>query len=150
MTNEIGASGGSGRSAGTNVTSIGIGRGSGGSGGGSASGGSGGGTTFEISLRDYVDLQSEKTKAQNDARFSEILSRLDRLPSLWQLFAVSAGSIATIFAILAFASDRFDGGLAASAILDAAANAQVERDAIQDAKLDTIIQNFENYTVVPK
>ena len=43
---------------------------------GGGSGGSDGGGTMEDDVRIYVDAQDDKTRAQNDARFAEVLAEL--------------------------------------------------------------------------
>jgi len=108
----------------------------------------------DAGTKDYLDAKVEAVKAQNDARFSEVLGEIrsvgDRVshigsPMTWQQLALTAASvglvlIGVVFAVLSYASDRFDGGLAASALLDAVQNQQFQRDAVQDAKLDEILQ----------
>lgn len=103
----------------------------------------------------YVDKSMETVKAQNDARFSEVLGRLDGLkaqidhaptPLGLTQFLVGAISVAgvvlaVVFSVLAYASDRFDGGLAADAIKDQISLEQIERDKEQDAKLDQILES---------
>ena len=89
-----------------------------------------------IADRAYVDAKAEATRAQNDARFAEILARLDRMPSNWSMAGMIAAATATIFggllAVLAFGGDRFDGGVqAASASIRQAIEASIEAE---DAK----------------
>lgn len=83
----------------------------------------------------------DAVKAQNDARFSEVLSEIRTIKpgASWQQMAgVVFAGITFIFAILAYASDRFDGGISAVAIKDQVSVEQAKRDASQDAKLDKI------------
>lgn len=119
------------------------------------SGGGGGGPTVDAETRRYVDKSMETVKAQNDARFSEVLGRLDGLkaqidhapvPLSFTQFLAGAAAVlgvglALVFAVLAFASDRFDGGLGADAIKDQIAAEQLVRDKAQDAKLDQILES---------
>ena len=122
----------------------------------SAGYGSGGGnTTVDAETKNYLDAKMEAVKAQNDARFSEVLSRLDGikdLPKFWPLVAAIAIAAVTIIGIsvtiLSYASDRFDGGLGASSLVDAITREQAERDAAQDAKLDKILGKLETLSVV--
>ena len=106
---------------------------------------------MDSEIKNYLDAKMDSVKAQNDARFSEVLSRLDGLkdlPKFWPL--VSAIAVATItiigicVAILSYASDRFDGGLGASALIDAITEGQAMREEGQDAKLDKILGKLES------
>lgn len=106
----------------------------------------------------YVDKSMETVRAQNDARFAEVLSRIDivsvkidhapRPLTVLQFLLGSAGALAVtlgvVFAVLAYASDRFDGGLAATAVVDKITSDQLARDSAQDAKLDQIIEAVGN------
>ena len=114
-------------------------------------GGSGGGPTVDSETKNYLDAKMDSVKAQNDARFSEVLSRLDGikdLPKFWPLVSAIAIASVTIIgicvAILSYASDRFDGGLGASALVDAITKEQAQRDEGQDAKLDKIIGKLDS------
>jgi hypothetical protein len=113
---------------------------------GFSGGGGGGGNMMDPSTKDYIDAHDEKTRAQNDARFAEVLAKLDGikdLPKFWPLVAAISIAAITIIgicvAVLSYASDRFDGGLGASSLISAIQAGQAERDASQDAKLDTIL-----------
>jgi len=122
--------------------------------------GSGGGVV-EVSMKDYVDAQDEKTRAQNDARFAEVLSGLGRVdervshiaaPMTWQQLVLTMASvglvlIGVVFAALSYASDRIDGGIAASGLLDEFSQSQAERDVGQDAKLDKIIGKLDAISI---
>jgi hypothetical protein len=125
----------------------GAGGGTGGGGGGSMSGGGSGGSDGLVTWKDYVDAQDGQTRAQNDARFAEVISRLDSLrdlPRFWPLvvsgIVIMTGAIGIVFTVLSYASDRFDGGIAASGLLDTLQQEQEQRDAAQDAKLDQILE----------
>jgi len=118
----------------------------------------------DAETRRYVDKSMETVKAQNDARFSDVLGRLDGLkaqidhaptPLSFTQFMVGAVSVAgvvlaLVFAVLAYASDRFDGGLSADAIKDQIALEQLKRDSVQDAKLDQIIKAVDGLTAAQK
>lgn len=65
----------------------------------------------------YIDVKTEATRAQNDAKFTEVISKIDNFPKplTWQqAAAVMITGIGVMLAILAFAGDRFDGGMAVS------------------------------------
>jgi len=74
---------------------------------------SGGGTTVDTETKNYVDAKTEATRAQNDARFTEVLTKLDeKKPMTWQqCAAIVASGLGIMLAILSFAGDRFDGGM---------------------------------------
>jgi hypothetical protein len=122
---------------------------------GGGGGGGGGGFTVDAETQRYVDKSMDAVKAQNDARFSDVIARLDGLKSQYDhaptplsftQFLVGAVSVAgvvlaLVFSVLAIAGDRFDGGLAADAIKDQIAVEQLARDKTQDAKLDQILKS---------
>lgn len=117
----------------------------------------GGGEEVDTETQRYVDRSMEMVRAQNDARFSEVLSSIKDLksdldskpipPSLWQITGIAFAAIGFTFAILAFASDRFDGGVAASGLVEDAvkriSEAQIARDEAQDETLDDIARNVQ-------
>lgn len=63
----------------------------------------------------YVNARMETVKAQNDARFSEVLAELRKIPSTGTLAWMFAGAVISVIGIiigaLAFGGDRFDGGV---------------------------------------
>lgn len=108
-------------------------------------------------VKDYVDKSMETVRAQNDARFAEVLARLDvmdaRLSSMkpfniWQVVATVAGGVVAILgigiAVLTFSSDRFDSGISSLGIVKEYVDGQRQRDAAQDARLDRIIGTLES------
>lgn len=68
----------------------------------------------------YVDLKADVTRAQNDARFAEVLARLDKMPSVWAMGGMFVAStfavIGALLAFLAYGGDRFDGGMSAASV----------------------------------
>jgi hypothetical protein len=110
-----------------------------------------------VETKDYIDAKVDAVRAQNDARFAEVLanvsvlsSKIDALPSpvsIWQIWGVALSTLGLAIAIAAFASDRFDGGISASAVVDQATSQitanQAKRDAAQDAKLDLILEKLD-------
>ena len=125
----------------------------------SFSGGSGGGPTVDAETQRFVESKVETIKAQNDARFTEVLSRIDGVaskidhapkPVTFLQFLLGAAAalgvtLSIVFAVMAYASDRFDGGLAAVAIKDQIATEQRTRDGTQDAKLNQIIETLGKF-----
>lgn len=112
----------------------------------------------------YVDLKTEATRAQNDTRFVEVLTRLDKMPSIWSvgvMFVVSVVSIVgAVLAFLTFGGDRFDGGVgyAANSVQQAVEAREISQDNAArmdeldtkveavDRKLDVIIEIIRNET----
>lgn len=104
---------------------------------------------MEPASKEYVDLKTALTSAQNDARFAEVLSEIRSLrglvegkPSTWQMvgavFAGAATILGVILAALAYGGDRFDGGIG----LADQRQEQIQRDAEQDAiikRLDALL-----------
>lgn len=113
------------------------------------------GVTLDTETHRYIDKSIEAVKAQNDARFSEVLFELRSLregsitwKQVWGAAAATTISVAGILlTVLAISGDRFDGGLAASSIVESAvqrmATDQTERDAAQDARIDRILNALE-------
>lgn len=121
-------------------------------------GGGGGGRMSDFSAKDYVDARIDQARANTDARFAEVLAKLESLGtkmvtkrSLWEAVAVIVG---IILAVLAFGGDRFDGGVqVAQTSVETAFNAKQlsEENARQikalteaitkrDAQIDTLIE----------
>jgi len=135
---------------GDNVTSLGPrmqGAQNSGSSYGSASGGDGGG--FD---RGYIDARIEAVKAQNDARFAEVISRLDNMhpATWWQNGLLLIGAVGFVFAILSYASDRFDSGVSAMGAIEEQMDAQRDTNAAQDARLDKILRTLEVQSAKPQ
>lgn len=107
--------------------------------------GPGGGDGVDAETKNYVDAKMDSVKAQNDARFAEVIAKLDaiKVPSIWQLASLAAAAVVSLVAIFGVFADRFDGGLAAHSLVDPIMNAQDERDSAQDAKLDRILMEVE-------
>ena len=109
----------------------------------STGGGGGGGDSVDTDTKNYVDAKMEATRAQNDARFAEVLakfdtlsSKIDNLPKPMSVLAFAGMLVTAIvasFTMLGLMSDRFDGGIAASSLISNFQQAQAERDAKQDA-----------------
>ena len=121
---------------------------------GGSSGGAGGGEhgSLEISMKDYIDAQDEKTRAQNDAQFVRIGSKLDNLkvPSIGQIAGIIFVAVGFVFAILAYASDRFDGGLSASSMIHGMKEEQHGRDNKQDLRLNRLLAIVEKAVDKPQ
>lgn len=111
----------------------------------------GGGSSVDTETKNYVDANMRAVKAENNASFSRLEGEIDHIPtppSIWQIAGVVVAGIGALVAIAAFSSDRFDGGIAANAVVDSAisrlAAEQSERDARQDARLEQILKAVES------
>jgi hypothetical protein len=107
----------------------------------------------------YVDAKMDVVKAQNDASFATVLSRIDILSAkivnlkpvtLSQIFGVAFSVIVALVGIFGIMADRFDGGIAASSLVSTFETAQKTRDAAQDAKLDKAIDLLQQLTAAQK
>jgi len=98
--------------------------------------------------REYTDAKMETVRAQNDARFAEVMAKLEIMSrtsitkrELWTATGTSIAAIlGVILAVLAFAGDRFDAGIGFSS--QVAEQAAV--DASQDAKFDLVIDKLDS------
>lgn len=120
-------------------------------------GGGNGGDGVDTDTKNYLDAKVDAVKAQNDARFSEVLSGISRVservsniatPMTWQQHALTTASVGlvllgVVFAALSYASDRFDGGISASGLLDEYSQSQASRDAAQDVQFTAILETLE-------
>ena len=79
-------------------------------------------------MKDYVD-------SRDDAVEARIAAKLDKLPTKATVWGAVASGVGTLLALLAFAGDRFDGGVALSPSISKMKDEQQERDRQQDAKL---------------
>ena len=77
---------------------------------GVGAGGSGGGTV-EVTWKEYTDAQDEKTRAQNDARFAEVVAKLDTLPGFAGLIGVATTAFVAALAIWAWGASQFGIGV---------------------------------------
>ena len=119
-------------------------------GGGSGVGG-GGDDSSGITIKDYVDAQVDKAIAQSDARFADVMAELRSMRErslswrgMWGAVALSTATLAgIILAALSIAGDRFDGGLAASGLLEPIVERQERRDNAQDETLGQILAIVE-------
>lgn len=118
-------------------------------------GGSGGGPPVDSETKNYLDAKVETVSAQNDARFAQILARLDAMnPATWQqnagvVFGGLFVGIGLVFGILAFASDRFDSGVNSMGRIAERLEAQEKIDGQQNERLDRIISTLEGIDAQP-
>lgn len=116
-----------------------------------------GGPPVDTETQRYVDAKTEATRAQNDARFSEVINgistlstRIEGLPSAKSQFVAIVTTGAAIFlgliAVLAFAGDRFDGGMSAST--DGAVAREIISEQSKDIQKLIDSQAIENQKVL--
>lgn len=114
----------------------------------------------------YADAKMDVVKAQNDASFATVLSRIDILSAeiphlkpvpLVQMIGVAFSVVVALAGILGLMADRFDGGISASSLVSGFEIAQKsfeteqkKRDAAQDAKLDKAIGLLQELTLAQK
>ena len=76
--------------------------------------GGGGGTSGpmdpSVSIKDYVD-------ARDEAIETRLFAKLDTIPTKSTIWGAVGVIIGTMLAVLAFAGDRFDGGISAGGIV---------------------------------
>lgn len=145
------------------VTSIGSGYSQGMSGGRAteSAGGSGGGGGDAYTLLALVDakvaagedrvmLQVAKETTELERQLSAQITGIEkklgefRPGASWQQIAGIAFALLTaIFAILAFASDRFDSGVSSMGAIEEALDTQREANAAQNERIDRIISAIE-------
>lgn len=91
-------------------------------------------------LKDYID-------ARDDAVESRLSAKLDKLPTASALrgniWGAAAAILGVILAVLAFGSDRFNGGMGISPALIAVQSEQRKTDAMQDAKLEMMDKKLD-------
>ena len=115
-------------------------------------GGDNGGNGMDIN---YIDAKVDAVRAQNDARFAEILSKLNHIPQTSTLITTVVGTgvsiLALFIAVFAFGGDRFDGGvqLTSASVQQAIEAQQIARSNREqvtklNAKLDTLIDLLKN------
>lgn len=117
------------------------------------SGGGGGNYIgMEPATREYVDLKLEAALSRLEGKFDLLNQRMSdlekRMPSWWSILGAVMIGVATVLAALAFAGDRFDGGIS----LADQRQEQLERDRQQDEtlrRLDEIITRLNAPSASP-
>ena len=95
--------------------------------------------------RGEVAAKLEAVQERLYRKIDRMEAKLDaiKVPSIWQIAGLLIATVGFVFGILAYASDRFDGGLAARGLLAPVIEAQKIRDTDQDQKLDQILEIVE-------
>ena len=69
----------------------------------------------------YIDSRDEATRAQNDARFAEVLAKLSQTATAdgqrKLAFTTGIAIIAAMIALFAFGADRFGSGMSAASLV---------------------------------
>lgn len=95
---------------------------------------------------DVVDSKIAAAEARTDTKFAELrgdLAKFATKETVWAAAGALGGTIlAVMLALAAFGGDRFDAGMSATGVLAPFAEAQRERDAAQDQKLDEILRRL--------
>lgn len=110
--------------------------------------GGGGGTSggMDNASRDYVDQKLETAMTRVEGKFDLLNQRLAnieaRSPTWWSILGAVMIGVGSILAALAFAGDRFDGGVGlASQQLE-----QLQRDQAQSEQLQQLLTRFDQLT----
>lgn len=69
-----------------------------------------------VPIKDYIDKGDEATLARAELAVTQLGAKIDALPAriLWIAAGTVVATVTLMVAILAFASDRFEGGMSAT------------------------------------
>lgn len=99
--------------------------------------GGGGGTSGpmepSVPIKEYIDARDEAIESRLSERLGGLATASGVRNNIW---GAAAAVIGIILAMLAFAGDRFDGGVSASGIVSHVKDQQAVKDKAQDAKLN--------------
>ncbi|MEQ8340074.1 MAG: hypothetical protein RID15_13855 [Marinovum algicola] len=105
---------------------------------------------MDAEIKNYLDANIRAASAENNASFARLEAKIDNIQpgATWQqAFGASVSAVVIglgiVFAVLAFASDRFDSGIAAMGAIDETLDAQKALNESQEARLDRIIGVLE-------
>lgn len=95
-------------------------------------GGSGGGSKVDTETKNYVDANMRAVKAENSSSFARLEAKIDSIQpgATWQqnagvsITAIVVG-LGIVFAVLVYASDRFDSGVGAMGAVEEEDNEDV-------------------------
>lgn len=117
----------------------------------------GGGEKVDAETQRYVDKSMDSVKAQNDARFADVMATLRSIQEntiswkgVWGAAGATTVAVAgVVLAALAIGGDRFDGGMAAGVVLEESRqNAEritkmIEAAEIRDGQINAIVTAIE-------
>lgn len=114
-------------------------------------GGSGGGPEMDAETKNYLDANMRAVKAENSASFVSLEAKIDAIQpgATWQqnagvtITGVVVG-LGLVFAVLAYASDRFDSGVGAMGAIEESLDLQRELNAAQDLRIDRLLTVIED------
>lgn len=86
-----------------------------------------------------VDAKIAAAEARTDTKFAELRSDLKDFATKSTVWGAMGTAVALILAAIAFGGDRFDAGMGMADVKQA----QVERDARQDASVDAINKKLD-------
>lgn len=112
--------------------------------------GDGGGGDMD---KDYLDARIEAVRAQNDASFAILGAKIDAIQpgATWQqIAAIAFVLLGSIFAILAYASDRFDSGVSSMGAIEEALDAQREINSAQDSRFERFLEAWDARNAKPE
>lgn len=93
-----------------------------------------------VNMKDYVDARDAELEAKLLSKLGTLATSNEVRNNIW-------GAVVTIIvmvlAILAFGGDRFDGGIAADSMMDAAKEEQQVVDRRQDQKLNDMDRKLD-------
>lgn len=97
---------------------------------------------MEPATREYVDLKIESAVARLEGKLDGLAGQLSRMPTTGAMILTVAGAGVAVLtlglAILAFAGDRFDGGIG----LADRREEQLSRDREQNDRIETILNQI--------
>ena len=104
------------------------------------------------------DAKVDAVRSQNDARFAEVLAKVDGVSSkidaipktitFWEAAGIAASAVIVLITVLGVYSAQFSAGVNSLGLLDKAAEVQKSRDDAQDQKLDRILDKL--IVITPK
>lgn len=120
------------------------GRFSGPTGGGGGDGGSG--IHMDL-ITPYIDAKMGEARvniiSELEKSIMPMKGRLDKLPTTWAMVSIAGATFLGLLAVLAFAGDRFDGGMSAGTSFAQEIAAQKARDEKQTALIEEVSKKID-------
>jgi hypothetical protein len=99
---------------------------------------------------DVIDSKIAAAEARTDTKFAELRGDLAKFATKGTVWGAVGTAVALLLAVAAFGGDRFDAGMSSSSAVASYSEAQRRRDAIQDEKLNQILQRLPKATPATK